>query len=424
MIGRSALPGPSRRLSRRSMLAQSWRLGGALLLLGGCGRPSAPAPLTDTTPWEQVQQLARGSTLRMSMWDGDPLINAYMRDYVAVRLADDFGIDLQLSGGQGRDLVNKLMVDLEARRMAGDIDLMWINGETFYQLRRIKALDGPFTQRLPNNRYVDWDSPFVAKDFQQPVEGYECPWGNVQFAIIYNSLAVAAPPRTMTALADWIRTYPGRFTFDVSFTGMTFLKSLLYALAGGPQSLDGPFDESRYVAATAKLWEWLTELRPHLWRRGESFPESVAQLHQLFSNGEVDFTMSNNDGEVDNKVLQGVLPESARAYVLDSGTIRNSHYLGIPVNAPNKPAALVAADFLISPDAQWQKALPAVWGDGTVLSLQRLPDEWRTKFESIEGRTRVPPRAELEQKALPEPASEVMVRLHADFRSRIIERRP
>lgn len=151
--------------------------------------------------------------------------------------------------------------------------------------------------------------------------------------------------------------------------------------------------------------------------------EAVAQLHQLFSNGEVDFTMSNNDGEVDNKVLQGVLPQSARAYVLDSGTIRNSHYLGIPFNAPNKPAALVAANFLISPAAQLRKALPAVWGDGTVLSIQRLPQQWRTRFRNINGRTRVPPRDELERKALPEPASEVMVRLHADFRSRIIERR-
>ena len=412
---------PSRRTSRRRLLSHSCRLGAALML-GGCGRPSPPAALTNSTPWDEIVQRAQGTALRLSMWDGDPLINTYMSDYVAVRLAEDVGIDLKLSGGQGRDLVSKLMVDLEAGRTVGDLDLIWINGETFYQLRKIDALYGPFTQRLPNDQYVDWDSPFVSRDFQQPVAGYECPWGNVQFAIIHNSEAVPEPPRTVSALADWIKGHPGRFAFDIGFTGMTFLKSLLYELAGGPQSLDGPFDEPQYVGATEKLWSWLSELRPQLWRGGETFPESVSQLHQLFSNREVDFTMSNNDGEVDNKVLQGVLPASSRAYVLDSGTIRNSHYLGIPVNAPNIPAALVAANFLISPAAQLRKALPTVWGDGTVLSMQRLPEEWRAKFERIEGRTRVPPRAELELKALPEPASEVMIRLHADFRSRIIER--
>ena len=132
--------------------------------------------------------------------------------------------------------------------------------------------------------------------------------------------------------------------------------------------------------------------------------------------------MSNNDGEVDNKVVQGVLPEFAKAYVLDSGTIRNSHYLGIPVNAPNKTGAMVVANFLISPEAQLQKARPDVWGDGTILSTKLLTEEWRSKLENIPDRTRVPPRSKLESYALMEPAPEIMIRLIEDFRREIIER--
>jgi putative spermidine/putrescine transport system substrate-binding protein len=403
------------------MLLEAGRWGAALGLTG-CGSSPEATHLTDAIDWDEVLGLARGSSVSIGMWDGDPLINEYLRDDVAPQLRQSSGIGVELVGMQGSAIVSRLMMDLEAGRAAGDLDLIWINGENFYQLRKLNALYGPFTERLPNNRYVDWASPFVAKDFQQPVEGYECPWGNVQFAIIYNSDAVPDPPRTRESLAAWIHEHPGRFTFDNSFTGMTFLKSLLYEIAGGPRSLDGPFDPVLYDRSTAALWGWLRELQPSLWRNGETFPDSVSQLHQLFTNGEVDFTMSNNDGEVDNKVLQGVLPEHARAYVLDSGTIRNSHYLGIPVNAPHKPAALVAANFLISPEAQLRKAYPAVWGDGTVLSMSALPDEWRSKFEHIDGRTRVASRSELETVALPEPAAEVMVRLHADFRSRIIER--
>ena len=78
----------------------------------------------------------------------------------------------------------------------------------------------------------------------------------------------------------------------------------------------------------------------------------------MFANGELDFTMSNNDGEVDNKVRRGLFPASARAYVLDSGTIQNSHYLGIVHNAPHLEGALVAIDFLVSPAAQLEKAKP------------------------------------------------------------------
>lgn len=186
--------------------------------------------------------------------------------------------------------------------------------------------------------------------------------------------------------------------------------------------MDGPFDEAKYLEASGKLWVWLREVQPFLWREGRTFPEGVAHLHQLFANGEVDFTMSNNDGEVDNKVAQGILPETARGYVLESGTIRNSHYLGIPVNAPNKAGAMVVANFLLSFEAQLHKAQPAVWGDGTILAMEKLPAEWQQKFHHVDGRIRVAPREDLKSHALMEPSPEVMMRLEADLRREIIER--
>jgi putative spermidine/putrescine transport system substrate-binding protein len=38
--------------------------------------------------------------------------------------------------------------------------------------------------------------------------------------------------------------------------------------------------------------------------KGTVFPENVAQVHQLFSNGELWFTMSNNDAEVVDKIAE------------------------------------------------------------------------------------------------------------------------
>lgn len=390
----------------------------------GCGQtPSVTEVAADVT-WELIERQAHGSTIRMMMWDGDPLINAYMRDYVATRLQTDHGIRLEIVGGQGREIVNKLMVDLEAGRNQGDIDLVWINGENFYQLRKLTALYGPFTDRLPNNELIDWSNPFIAFDFQQSVDGFECPWGNVQFALIYHSERIATPPQTLDELTSWIHQNPGRFTLDHGFTGMTFLKSLLYHFAEKPESLHGNFSDAAYTQAAEKLWKWMRDVQPNLWRKGEVFPDGVAQMHQLMSQGEIDFSMSNNDGEVDNKVEQGILPPAAKAYVPEFGSIRNSHYLGIPWNAVNKTGAMVVCNLLISPDAQLEKARPAVWGDGTILASERLSDEWRERFQKIEGRIRIAPRDELQSRALMEPAPEVMIRLHEDFRRKIIERSP
>jgi len=395
------------------------------LHIGCSGSPQASPPPANSPalrqPWSEVVKAAAGTHLRMAMWDGDPSINRWMQGWVAAELRRLHGMQLEFSGLRGLDLVTRLLAERHAGRTSGDIDVVWINGETFYQLRRIAALQGPFTQQLPNQQWIDWNDPFIATDFQQPIEGYECPWGTVQFTWIHHSQRVPEPPQTLEQLTAWIRTHPGRFTWDVSFTGMTFLKSLLLELSGNKQAFTQPLTDVLWTDASTKLWNWIREVQPSLWREGQTFPEDVALLHALFSGGEVDFTMSANDGEVDNKVLQGVLPEAARGYVPEFGSIRNSHYLGIPCSAPNTPGALVLIDFLISPAAQLEKARPEVWGDGSVLATQKLPEDWQLKFTSIPGRLRAPAPDDLRKRALPEPAADVMLRLVQGFRKEILE---
>ena len=144
-------------------------------------------------------------------------------------------------------------------------------------------------------------------------------------------------------------------------------------------------------------------------------------MHQMFANSELWFTMSHNDCEVDNKILQGLFPESARAYVWETGTIQNSHYMGISRFSPNKAGAMVVCNFLISPESQYKKQDPVVWGDGTVLAMHKLPEEWREKFRSLPNRRYAPSRAEIQDKALMELAPEYMIRLAEDFRKEIIQ---
>lgn len=393
----------------------------ALVLTSGACRPGNPPPDERGMSWAEVERAARGQTVTWMMWQGDPFINAYVRDVVAPRLLQRFGIALETTSGRSNQIVTALMTEQEAGRAQSEIDLVWINGETFYQLRQIGALYGPFTDRLPNAQYVDFENPFIGRDFQQPLEGFECPWGNVQFTIIYNAARVTHPPRTRRALREWVERHPGRFTFDTGFTGMTLLKSWLIELAGGPGAFDGPFDEASYRRYSAELWAYLNQLKPYLWRQGETYPVELSELHRLFASGEVDFTFSNNDGEVDNKILQGLLPDTSRGYVFDSGTIRNSHYVGIVRNARNLAGALVTANFLISSEAQYEKAKPAVWGDGTVLDIARLPAPWPARFRDIPGRRYAPARDEIARKALAEIAPEYTIRILEDFRRHVLQ---
>ncbi len=393
-----------------------------LLFLSACGGrtpdPGRTAGELAALPWDSVAAAARGTEVVWRMWRGDPSINAYVDGWVAPRLRERYGIELRAVEGNGAELVNQLVVEREARA-AGSADLLWINGQTFHQLRDERLLQGPWAGALPNAALVDTASPIVSRDFEQDPAGLESPWGRVQFALIYDSLRTPDPPRTVAELGAWIREHPGRFTHDGGFTGTGFHTILLYALNGGAEPFQGGFDEDRYRRGSERVWGWLESHRPFFWREGEAYPAGVAELHRLFANGEVDFSMSYNESEVVTKVRQGVLPSSARALLLRDGTLANAHFLGIPFNARNPAGAMVVADFLLSPEAQIEKLRPEVWADGTVLEVERLPEAWRRRFEALQGDPRALPLDSLRRYARPEVAPEYAAHLAEDWRTRV-----
>jgi len=258
------------------------------------------------------------------------------------------------------------------------------------------------------------------RDFEQDPAGFESPWGRVQFTLIYDTLRTPIPPRTVEDLGRWIEANPGRFTHDQSFTGITFLKTLLYALNGGVETFQGGFDEETWNQGAERVLAWIDARDEAFWRGGTAYPGGVAELHRLFANGEVDFTMSNNHNEAATKARQGILPPSSRAFVLRDGTIANAHYLGIPFNAPNPAGAMVLADFLLSPGAQLRKARSSVWGDGTVLDVEALPSPWPGRFQALTEETRrgVHPDT-LARYAVPEVAPEYHEAMAEAWRRRI-----
>ncbi len=383
-----------------------------------CKGNAPEAPFSAAQPWDSVVARARGTTVQWRMWRGDPSINSYVDNWVAPRLKKGYGITLRTVDGQGPDIVNQLVVERDSRAK-GSADLIWINGETFSNLRRARLLFGPWASQLPNAAYVDSLSPVIMRDSEQPTDGLESPWGRVQFALIYDTLRVPTPPRTVAELATWIRAHPGRFTHDQEFTGMTFLKAVMYSVNGGVTAFEGGFDEKRYAQGVEKLWQWIEPLRPYFWRAGRTFPAGVADLHRLFANGEVDFSMSINNNEVITKVRQGVLPSTSRAVLLRDASIANSHYVGIPINAGNPAGAMVVANFLLSPEAQLEKQRPEVWADGTVLDLNKLPAAMRIRFMSITDAAFAIPSDTLLRYQAPEVSPVYTGRLTKDWRSRI-----
>jgi ABC-type uncharacterized transport system YnjBCD substrate-binding protein len=104
---------------------------------------------------------------------------------------------------------------------------------------------------------------------------------------------------------------------------------------------------------------------------------------------------------------------------LDEGTIANTHYVGIPFNAPNPAGAMVLADFLLSPEAQLEKQRGDVWGDSTVLDVGALPPPWPARFAEVASDAAALPRELLAARARPEVHPLYHARLLEDWRAMI-----
>lgn len=381
-------------------------LAALLLLTTSASADTADGEALKAMSWDQIEAEAKGGTVNWFMWGGSDTINAYVSDYVAGRLKQDYDITLnRVPITDAAEIVNLILTEKEAGVTdAGTVDLIWINGENFRSMRQGDLAFCGYTQLLPNDALVNWDNPAIANDFGVPVDGCEVPWNTVQFAFAHDSAVVPEPPRDMAGLIDWIKANPGRFTYPAppDFTGSAFLRHVFTYAAGGPDSLLGPFDQAKFDETAAKTWAILNEIEPFLWREGATYPTTVTQLNELFANGEVAFSFNYDPAQFGLAVQAGTWPETTRSYGLTDGTIGNTNYTLIPFNSPNKAAAMVVQNLLLSGEAQLEKAKTEVWGAAPAIEIDRTAPDVQAGFAAIKAHPSVVPAAELAKAALPE----------------------
>ncbi len=339
------------------------------VLLGGCGdggRAGTVAGRDTAGSWERVLAQARAQTVNWWMYGGDDRINAYVRRYVKPA-ARRLGVTVRVVPvTDTADAVGQVVTERRAGKTSGgSVDLIWINGENFASGKRAELWLRGWAGRLPNARYVAGSDPSIARDFQMPVDGQESPWSRAAFVYATDTARVPDPPADLDGLLAWARAHPGRFTYPAppDFTGSAFVRHVVQA-----KGEDAAF---RYLAA----------LKPLMYRHGEVFPKSEAELDQLFANGKVDFAMSYDANFVLTAVHKGQFPRTARPFVLGDGTLTNVSYVAIPADAAHPAASRVLANVLLSPPLQAVKADPAVLGIPTVLDRARLPAAQRRRFE-------------------------------------------
>lgn len=390
----------------------------AFLSLTGAARA---ADSIDSMSFEDLLAAARGSEVRWHMWGGSDQINAWVDGYVTTEAKRRFGITVVRVPMDAAVFVNKLLTEKAAGKGTGTMDLLWINGENFKNARQTDLLYGPFLHRLPS--FAAYYDPEASRfDFGHPVDGYEAPYGRAQFVFEYDSAKIAAPPRNLAELKAWILANPGRFTHPQppDFTGSAFIRQVFYATTGGHGQYMGGLDKALYAKKSPAAWAWLNEIKPALWRAGATYPKDAAALDTLFARGEIDMGMSYHPAHAQMKILEKTYPDTVRTFVLEEGAIFNTHFTAVPFNAPNKAGAMVLADFLMSPEAQLSKFVPANWGDMPALEVSKLPADKAAAFRAVDLGPATLSFEELSARAVPEIPSGYLELLENDWETHVL----
>lgn len=375
-------------------------LAAGALLLTSCASDSA-AETQEFADFAAVLDAAEGQTADLWMYGGDEQGNTYVDEELAPA-AEELGITLRrVPVTDTADALNRVLNEQQAGREDGSVDLVWVNGPTFSTGRQAEAWRCGWTEMLPNMEYTDPEDPLLTDDFGTPVDGCEAPWHKAQFTYFYNSETVEEPPSSLPELLDWAEENPGRFTYPgpPDFTGSVFLREVMISQAGGAEEIPLEFSEEDFQEYSPAAIETLEELAPSLWREGDTYPRDEQALNELFNDGQVDIGMTYGPARLTELVDSGALPDSTRIMPLEEGTVGNASFLAIPDNAQDTAGAMAVANLAMSPRQQAIKADPDVWGQFTVLDVERLDPEDQARFEELPSSPVVPPYAELSENA-------------------------
>ena len=355
------------------------------ILLSACSAIAGkanPSPASfDINDWDSVVATAKGQTVNWYLWGGSESINSFVDAFYGKALKDRYGITLhRVPVADTVDAVNQVLSEKQAGKDPGAVDLIWINGANFLSLKQANLLYPDWANKLPNSQLVNWDNPAINRDFGTPVDNLESPWSSAQFQFIYDSarLSPAELPRSYAQLKEWVIEHPGRFTYIApgpgAFQGTRFVKGALFEISGGADQWS-TFDQATWDQWSPELWKYLNELKPYLWRNGETYPKDENELHSLFANQEVDFSITQAAVGAGALIEQGLVPATSKAFVFDQYMIGDFNYVAIPANAPNKAAALVLANLILDPGLQAAQILPENgFGLGYGIDINRVTD--------------------------------------------------
>jgi putative spermidine/putrescine transport system substrate-binding protein len=246
------------------------------------------------------------------------------------------------------------------------------------------ATDGlvqPVTKATaPNVKLVD-------KSLLKPVKGAAIPYRGSSVVLAYNSAHVQSPPKTLSALLQWIKANPGKFTYNSPNTGGSG-----YAFA------ETVVDSTLPANVLTQMQEQYNPQLESQWKQGLDllhslngsvyqgvYPNGNQAVLDLLAKGEIWMAPVWSDQSL-TALKNGQLPKSVKLTQISNPPFTGgAAYLAVPKTAKNKVDVYKFVNYVLSPAAQ--TTIINVMSGFPAIPLKYMPKAVQNQFADVEANT-------------------------------------
>jgi len=228
----------------------------------------------------------------------------------------------------------------------------------------------------------------VNADLLVPVKGAAIPYRGSSVVLAYNSDKVKSPPKTLSALLDWIRANPGKFTYNSpnsGGSGYSFAETVVDSLLTPAvlKAMDQGYDTSLQSNWKPGL-DLLHSLNKYMYGNGV-YPNGNAAVLQLLGQGQVWVAPVWSDQSLTALKTGQLGPNIKLAQISNPSFTGGAAYLAVPKTAKHKKALYKFVNYILSPAAQ--QMIVDVMAGFPAIDIKYMGDSVRQKFEDVSANT-------------------------------------
>lgn len=342
--------------------------------------------------WDLIENSANGSTVNLYITELDEEMKTWLSKQFSRRLLEEQNITLNIKMLEFSDILTTLKKDVLNEVTSGQLDLLILKDDGFSKLKAQGYLYEKITEKIPNaTESINNLDLEINSEHGVPLDGFGITFTRNQFVLMFDEDELESFPLNKEELIKFIRENKNKFSYPnptKDKTGSQFVRTLIYEIIDKDIIMkllnpDLVISELELYNKLKPAFDYLIELDKFVLKNNGEYFTKITEIDELFTEGELFFSMSSDFTYAETAIDNGTYPDGARSFIFENGTIGDTKYLGIPLNASNKSGSLVVINEILSLDMQLSKYNPLNWGSLPVIDLNLLSKVDAEKFKKV-----------------------------------------